>query len=135
MVNNVLNGEVWIGTGTFTDGVPENKFSHILPEKRQTLQSFCTVPRGHIGQIYSVYVEAASSKELVWELHATQRGFLSRVIWQGNIVGGARRINFEFPIKVPELTDIDLRVKYANGTGNVDGSFNILYNKYNQHNQ
>jgi hypothetical protein len=64
---HINTGHIWLGTSNWTDGVPVNKYGHILSGTQQTYQGFYSVPRGHTAKIYDLNVTVNEGKSSnVW---------------------------------------------------------------------
>jgi hypothetical protein len=67
-LTTINTGDIWIGTSDWTNGIPDNKFGHILTGKGQTYQGFYTVPVNKSVSIYDINITTNLGKESSVEL-------------------------------------------------------------------
>lgn len=101
-------GNISIGTGTVTSGVPANIFGHILATENKSLIGHYTIPIGYTGYLISGNMSVGSttaSKNITGRLKIRENGLL----YTGAIVSftsGIVPFNFEYPIKLNQSSCI-----------------------------
>ena len=127
-------GNIYVGTGTVTAGVPANIYTIINGNgSNQTLQAFWTVPAGYTAYIYQSNISTGTSSNtpaiLTTYLVARPFGGVFNTKEVITINTGNHLQNYTFPIKLTEKTDVEFRAESssASTTFNVSASLNILY--------
>ena len=128
-------GVIYVGDeASPSSGVPSNKYATVAIGDNQTLMALWTVPRGYSAYLYQTNVTAActtSNKLLTCTIVARPQGGVFNVKDKFGIQvdGGAILHNYDFPLKLTEKTDIEVRAISDSGTGNVEVSagLDILY--------
>lgn len=129
---NAPSGNIYIGTGTVTLGVPSTVYARIITGENQTLMAVWTVPAGYTGYIYQFTVSSgttASNKYATGRLKVRPFG---QVFQTKSIVTlNNTFINFELgmPIIVEEKSDIEIRSIISSGTDAISGTFTVVYVK------
>ena len=125
-------GDIYVGNGTFTTGVPANKFLKILTGNGQTLHGIYTIPKNKTGYFLGWSLSAARSGTVNTDARIRMR--IDRGPW---------RVIEQLPLFQPELTEprtfpellgeattygIDIMVEAlcSTGTQAVGASFDIL---------
>ena len=103
------DGDIWIGTGLVTAGVPAVKHALIEAKRGQTLMAVDTVPAGKRFIITSAQVSVGQGQTLDADLFAREVGQCWRT--RHNFTASRTFVprNNEFPIILPEKTDIEIR--------------------------
>ena len=127
-------GNIYVGTGTVTAGVPANIYTIINGDgSNQTLQCFWTVPAGYTAYIYQTNISTGTSSAtpaiLTTLLVARPFGGVFNTKEVITIGTGNHLQDYSFPIKLTEKTDIEFRAESSSAsvTFNVSASLNILY--------
>jgi len=127
-------GNIYVGTGTVTAGVPANIYTIINGDgSNQTLQAFWTIPAGYTAYIYQTNISTGTSSAtpaiLTTLLVARPFGGVFNTKEVITISTGNHLQDYSFPIKLTEKTDIEFRAESssASTTFNVSASLNILY--------
>lgn len=95
-------GNIFIGTGTVTSGVPVNKYGHILANENKSLIGHYTVPIGYTGYLISGNMSVGSTtagKNITGRLKIREND----ILYTGAIVSFSEGIvpfNFDYPIKL-----------------------------------
>jgi hypothetical protein len=124
--NGTNVGDIYIGTGTVTAGVPATYYAKISADEGQTQMLVYTVPAGKSAVIMYAQVSPDSSKGLQVSL------FLRLVGEPWRIGGHAHAYNFPatedltLPIVAPAKTDIAIKAALDVGTAQVAGHMGIL---------
>lgn len=113
------DGVIWIGNGAFVDGVPANKYGHILAGFGQTLMGIMTVPRGYRGYIKKFFVTVDQGKSAQIEIRTRalgQGGFTIKAFapQYQNILDYTNQVKYV----MPGLTDFEASAKAETGTLN-----------------
>jgi hypothetical protein len=127
-------GNIYVGTGTVTAGVPANIYTVINGDgSNQTLQAFWTVPAGYTAYIYQTNISTGTSSStpaiLTTLLVARPFGGVFNTKEVITLSTGNHLQDYSFPLKLTEKTDVEFRAESssASTTFNVSASLNILY--------
>ena len=125
-------GNIYVGTGTVTTGVPATIYAKITLGDNQTLMAVWTVPAGYTGYILKGNVgtgTANTNQYIVARLVQRPFGGVFRTAAKVTIQTGEIAFNFEVPVAFSEKTDIEARA-YSSGSNNlVFADFEIIYIK------
>ena len=124
-------GVLYVGTeATPSGGVPTNKYATVLAGDNQTLMCIYTVPRGYTAFLTQKDVSASSSagKFAILSLVARPFGGVFNVKDRVLSSQGYSTINYPYPLKFTEKTDIEVRAKAdsAGGTVTVSAALDIV---------
>ncbi len=125
-------GDIYVGTGTVTAGIPATIYARITLGENQTLMAMWTVPAGYTAYITKNNIGTGSSHanqyiggRLVGREYGGVFRTASKVVLQNNSLP----FNWEVPISFPEKTDIEVRA-YSSGSNNlIFADFDIIYIK------
>lgn len=128
---NTAIGDLYIGVGTITAGVPATVYAKIDIGENQTNMAMWTVPANHTLYIYRGTFSAASNNAAQYVLGKFMfRNFggvfrnAADITVNSNVFG----YDFEIPLAVPEKTDIEARAIALAGTNfYVTASFEGIY--------
>ena len=127
-------GNIYVGTGTVTSGVPANIYTVINGDgSNQTLQAFWTVPAGYSAYIYQTNISTGTSSStpaiLTTFLVARPFGGVFNTKEVITLSTGNHLQDYSFPIKLTEKTDVEFRAESSSAavTFDVSASLNILY--------
>jgi hypothetical protein len=121
-------GNIYIGTGTVTTGVPANVYGHILANENQSLMGHFTVPNNYTGYLISGNMSSGATqagKNIVGRLKIKQNG----IIYTGAIVTfstGVTPFDFKYPIAIPENACISATAKSSTDNESVSCYFQVL---------
>lgn len=96
-------GNINIGTGTVTSGVPANIYGHILASENKSLMGHQTIPLGYKGYLISGNMSVGATtanKNIVGRLIIRQND----IIYTGAIVtfgSGVAAYDFKYPLMIP----------------------------------
>lgn len=129
---NTAAGNIYIGTGTVTTGVPATVYAKITLGENQTLMALWTVPAGYTAYLLrdSFSVGTASPNQYVTG-KLVQRPFneVFKTAQKITIVNGFLDQEYLIPVSFTEKTDIEARA-FSSGTSNaVASTFNMIYIK------
>lgn len=124
-------GNIYVGTGTLTLGVPANIYAQITLGENQTLMGIWTVPAGYTAFIdhFNVATGTTNANQYI-TVRALQRNFggVFRVILKQSIgSGGVADFIIRYPIRVEEKTDIEIRASSSGSNNLVSSDFSIVY--------
>jgi hypothetical protein len=128
---NTAAGDIYVGTGTVTAGVPATVYAVITLGENQTTMAVWTVPAKHTLYVHRGFFSAASNNAT----HYILGKFMFRPV--GGVFRNAADItansnavpyDFEIPLALPEKTDIEARAIAVSGTNFfVTASFEGIY--------
>ena len=124
-------GVLYVGTeATPSGGVPTNKYATVGIGDNQTLMCIYTVPRGYTAFVTQKDVSASSSagKFAILSLVARPFGGVFNVKDRVLSSSGYSTIEYPYPLKFIEKTDIEIRAKAdsAGGTVTVSASLDMI---------
>lgn len=126
-------GEIYIGSGTITTGVPANKYAQIKTGYGQTLMCIYTIPKNHKGYITASscsMLEGSTGKTADINLYFRTYNGAKRI--QDNFGLTSSGISFihkpySIPIPVEEKTDVSLVIESVSANGSqIAGGFTII---------
>ena len=124
-------GVLYVGTeATPSGGVPTNKYATVGIGDNQTLMMTYTIPRGYTAYVTQKDVSASSSagKFAILSLVARPYGGVFNTKDRVLSSSGYSTIEYPYPLKFAEKTDIEIRAKAdsAGGTVTVSAALDIL---------
>lgn len=111
-------GTIYIGTGTVTSGVPATIYAEIPVGANQTLMAVWTVPANYTAYIARGTLSGASNNAghaILGKLCFRPLGGVMRVAAEVTLNNGFVPFDFEYPIALPEKTDVEVRAIAING--------------------
>jgi len=125
-------GDIYVGTGTVTAGVPATIYAKITLGQNQTLMAVWTVPAGYTGYLFKGNLGTGTpntNQYLVTRFVQRSFGGVFRTAAKVTIQSGELALNFKVPVTFSEKTDIEARA-YSSGSNNfVSADFEIIYIK------
>lgn len=123
-------GDIYVGTGTVTAGVPATVYAKITLGQNQTLMAVWTVPAGYTAYLLKGNIgsgTANTNQYLVARLIQRPYNSVFRTAAKVTFQTGEIAFNFEMPVPISEKTDIEARA-YSSGSNNlVFADFFIVY--------
>jgi hypothetical protein len=125
-------GEIYVGYGAVTAGVPANILAHITNGEEQTLMAIYTVPKGFTGLMYSLAVGSAGNTTRFLTVRVRSRRNLRNEPFRTQnkfIVGGGTKnllVFRESLIPYEAGTDIEIRAIANTGTLDAEAQFELL---------
>jgi hypothetical protein len=115
---NTAAGTLYVGVGTVTTGVPATVYSQIQTAYNAQSQAVYTVPAG-----YTAYVSSYTFTSNCGTANVTQSGFLF-VYYNASLIpsieatarfnaGSSFDRHFDYPLAIPEKSDLDMRAVSA----------------------
>lgn len=125
-------GDIYVGTGTVTAGVPATKYAKILVGEGQTLMALWTVPAGYTGYILRSTFSSgttATNKYAEVRLKVRPLGEVFQTKTAVTINQALYEMEYDLPIKVTEKSDIEARAFVSSGTDEIAATFSMIYKK------
>ncbi len=116
-----------IGTITIRDQDTDTTRATIEPFKNQTLMAMWTIPAGHTGFITAWYGGTTLNKATEVELYIRPFDEVFQVKRNMHLVQSSWGERFDFPERVTEKSDIELRAIASGGGGDVSAGFFMWY--------
>ena len=123
-------GNIYIGTGTVTTGVPANIYALIGLGDNQTLMALWTVPAGYTAYLESAYINAgdtSATQYIIARFMQRQLGGVFRTASKVTLHDGVGNFFDTIPPSFPEKTDLEVRAVSSAGTNQVGSSFTLVY--------
>lgn len=125
-------GDIYVGTGTVTTGVPATIYAKITLGQNQTLMAVWTVPAG-----YTAYITRASLSEgtsfanqyITGRLIVRPFGGVFRTSFKVTLPSLYIDFPFEIPVAISEKSDIEARAVSSGSNSVVSGTFTLIYIK------
>lgn len=114
-------GELFVGTGAVTNGVPAEKFTTIDSSFGQTLQAFLTVPRNHHAQVYQYRVFSNSQKDTTVALWYRPFGEVFKISDIAHFFENGVPVDYPFPKRFEAKTDFEIRARVKAGDAQISG--------------
>ena len=123
----ISTGENNVGDITFTKGGVD--VLKITATKGQTLMAIYTIPAGKTGYLYRGVCTAQSSADGSGHMfirYENETAFRIAHSFEVAGAGGQYDYDFSFPIRIPEKSDIDLRITTRSNNGRYTAAFDLL---------
>lgn len=101
----------------------------ITAGKAQTLMAIYTIPAGKTGYLYKGVCTAQASADGTGNMFVRywgQSAFRIGHSFEVAGIGGKYEYQFEFPIRIPEKSDIDVRITTRTNNGRYTAAFDLL---------
>ena len=101
-------GDIYIGTGTITAGVPAVTYGQILAGQNQSLMGYYTIPNGYSGYLLSGSISSGtpSNGYVIGRLKVRNGTNLSKVAAIVTFADGRREYEFNYPIYIPQNSHV-----------------------------
>lgn len=123
-------GDIYVGTGVVSAGVPATVYARIRLGDNQTLMAVWTVPSGYTGYILKGNIGTGTvhiNQYIVARLVQRPFGGVFRTASKVTLQNGEIAFDFVFPVPFAEKTDIETRA-FSSGMNNlVFADFFIIY--------
>jgi len=130
VTQGVINvGNIYIGTGTVTTGVPANVYAEIVATYGSSLQSFYSVPRNHTAYLINGSIACgttASNKYVTASLLTRPFGGVLVTAMITTLATGQNKYDFHAPIRIEAKSDIEARAISSSGTDAVATHYQIV---------
>lgn len=128
-------GDIYVGTGVVTAGVPATVYAVISLGENQTTMAVWTVPAKHTFYIHRGFFSAASNNTthtVLGKFLIRNAGGVFRNAADITVTSGAVPYDFEIPLAIPEKTDIEARAIALSGSNfYVTAAFEGIYIEVN----
>ena len=118
-----------IGTITIRDQDTDITRATVEPLKNQTLMAVFTIPSGYTGFITTWYGGTILAKDTELELYVRPFGEVLQVKRNMHIFRNSFRDEIDFPERVTEKSDIEIRGLASGGGGDISAGFFLWYEK------
>lgn len=130
VTGGTVNGNVYLGYGAITDGVPANVVAQINAGNNQTLMAIYTVPAGYTGYMISYYFavnkQASTAIETTLFVRPVGEVFQVKHVIGGHTQGSTYANHaFGIPYKISEKSDIRLHVGSSSNNADISGGFDM----------
>lgn len=125
-------GDIYVGTGTVTTGVPATVYAKITLGQNQTLMSVWTVPAGYTAYMLRANLSTSTANVNQYvTARLVQRPFggVFRTQVQTTLQRGDEEFLFPIPLSFPEKTDIETRAVSSGSNNLVASDFTVVYIK------
>lgn len=119
---NANVGNIYVGVGAVTAGVPATVYGEIVATNVNSLQGFYTVPANYDAYVYYGSIASgstASNKYVTGKLMMRPYGAPIGVLLRTTLASGINAFNFAAPLRIPAKSDIEARAKSSSGTDDV----------------
>jgi hypothetical protein len=121
-------GNISIGTGTVTGGVPANIYGHILATENKSLIGHYTIPAGYTGYLISGGMSSGTeggTAYIIGRLKVRQNNivYTSALVTFSN---GQVNFDFKYPITIPQGACIQATAKSTANNESVSCNFEIV---------
>lgn len=126
------SGDIYVGTGTVTTGVPANKYAKITAGENGTLMAVWTVPANYTAYLYQGTISSgttAANKFATARLKVKPFGEVMQTKAVVTLHNTFVDFDFGVPVAVPEKSDIEARALVSSGTDAISVTFSIIYIK------
>lgn len=130
VITNAPQGDVYIGSGTVTSGVPANVFAKIVAGENQTLMAVWTVPAGYTAHLHEISASSgttAANKFTTVRLKCAPFNQVPQTKAVQTLHNSFIEMDFGVPLEVPEKSDCELRAVSSSGTDSVSGTMTFVY--------
>ena len=124
--SNQNNGDIYMGTGTVTLGIPANVYAEIPQNYNQTMMAVYTIPANKTGYMTMFYASPDDSKGFQTQLITGNGNDVHRVRNELHAYQVQAAFEYRPYLKIPEKTDIEMRAKIDNGIAKFGGGFSII---------
>ena len=119
-------GDIYVGDGGHTAGVPVNRYIKVTAPANQTLMALYSIPAGYEGYMTQLKTFVGKGKDGELLLKARPFGEVFQNKFTAEIYERGYESDFRPPLKFEPKTDIQMRVDMATGTV-VSGSFSMVF--------
>lgn len=119
-------GDIYIGTGSITVGVPDNIFGKISIGENGSLSSVNTVPSNRTGLITGLFIGVPKQGNVNVRVVMRKMGQVFETIDRFTLFQEAPFIPHEIPLAVMGGSDIEIRAQAALGTSEVSGAYGLI---------
>lgn len=121
-------GDIYVGTGTITAGVPANVHGHVLTGENQSLMGHFTIPAGYTGYMVRGSISSGTQTGAAY-VTGRLKLRMDGVVYTAAIVtfsGGRAEFVFEYPIAFPAGSCVSASAVSTGNNEAVSSYFQIL---------
>lgn len=125
-------GQLYLGTGTVTAGVPANVYGHVAIGENQSLMGHITVPAGYTGYLVSGSVSTGATqagKNIICRLKYRSAEGVTSTSAIVNLATNTADFDFKYPIQIPAGACVSATAKSSIDNELVSSYFQILFIK------
>jgi hypothetical protein len=122
-------GNIHVGIGTVSAGVPATTYGFIKIGNGESIQSMYSIPAGHTAYLIDGSIASgttAANKYIVGRLMARPFGGVLITSMITSLATGQNTYNFKAPIRIEEKSDIEARALSSSGTDEVATHFQFI---------
>jgi len=130
VIADTPTGNIYVGSGTVTSGVPANKYAKITSGENQTLMAVWTVPAGYTAYLHQGTISSGTStvnKFVTAKLKVKPFGQVLQTKAVVTLYNSFVDFDFGIPLKIEEKSDIEARAFASSGSDAVSVTFSIIY--------
>jgi len=127
-------GNIYVGTGTVTTGVPATIYAKITLGENQTLMAVWTVPAGYTGYVTRGSISQGTTfanQYTTARLVIRPFGGVFRTAVKVTLTNIFIDFPFEIPVPIQEKSDIEVRAFSSGSNNTISSTFTIIYVKNN----
>ena len=127
---NEPSGDIYIGDGAVSSGVPATVYAKILQGENQTLMALWTVPRNQTAYLYGGTISSGTSQSNKYATVRLKMRPQNEVFQTKSVVtvhNGFIDFDFGVPMKVAPKTDIECRALTSSGTDAISCTVTAIY--------
>jgi len=132
VTSNAPQGDVYVGTGAVSSGVPANKFAKIIIGENQTLMAVWSVPAGYTAHLHKITLSSgttAANKFATGRLKVTPFGQVAQTKAVVTLHNTHIEMDFGVPLMIDEKSDVELRALVSSGSDAISGTMTFVYVK------
>ena len=122
-------GDIYLGTGTITAGVPVNKFGKISVGENDALSSVCTVQAGRTGLVTGIFIGTPKQANVNVRVVVRELGKVFMTIDRFILFAQALFIPHDVPLLVPAGADIEIRSQASTGTAEISVAYGMILSR------
>jgi len=127
--SNSAEGDIYIGTGTVTAGVPATPYNIIKYDYNDTTSGFFTIPAGYTGYLSQGLFsagQASGSTQVQGRLLTIGADNIHRTAAITTLNNGVADYTFEYPLAIPEKTTVEATAIGSANNNSVSSMFILL---------
>jgi len=119
-------GDIYVGTGAITAGVPADKFGKISIGENIALSSVCTIRADRTGLLTSLFVGVPKQANVNVRVVVRKLGKVFVTVDRFTLFQQAPFVPHDIPIPLIGGSDIEIRAQAAIGTAAVSGAYGTI---------
>lgn len=125
----VNEGQIYVGSGTVTAGVPAIVYGHIQAKDNQSMTGHWTVPLDHTGYLINGKISSGTegvSDFVLGRLKLRTVDGISRTAAMVSFTNGVINFDFDYPIQIPSGACISATAETAKNNDKISSYFQLL---------